>query len=265
MRSRILREAPLRGRTRQFDGEPRRAARRAARRRAGQARRQGYHAGRQGHARRDAPLRARRARRAHPGRNRPRVHGCRQYRHRRLGPGTAARLRGACTLCERAPAAAFRLQRGRRRHRLRARPPGCPHDALHRRIQDLHDAGNDGECIDRHGVARKKAGAQGRRGAPVRRHRRCRARRAIRRALRAHFPVMGLGRRALFPLVGGGAARRAGNGHEGFRRSAGGRARDGRALPQHADRAQPPGRAGLARSVEHHLPGHGEPRGPALR
>ena len=73
----------------------------------------------------------------------------RQHRHRRLGPRPGDGLRGAAALQRPRPDLPVRLQR--RRHRLRRgdpRPrPG--RDAVHRLVEDLHDARDDDQRPDR--------------------------------------------------------------------------------------------------------------------
>ena len=73
-------------------------------------------------------------------------HRHRQYRHWRLGSRSADGVRGAEALSARRPQAAFRLQCRRRAscgHARRARPGA---DVVHRRFEDVHHAGDDGEC-----------------------------------------------------------------------------------------------------------------------
>ena len=70
-------------------------------------------------------------------------HRRRQHRHRRLRPRPADGLRGAQALPAARPAAAFRLQRRRRPSGPHARGPRPGAHAVHRRLQDLHDPGDD--------------------------------------------------------------------------------------------------------------------------
>ena len=82
-----------------------------------------------------------------------------QHRHRRLGPRARDGLRGAPPLQRALDDLPVRLER--RRHRLRrsdARPrPGG--DALHRLVQDLHDAGDDDQRAERPRLAARRASA----------------------------------------------------------------------------------------------------------
>ena len=77
-----------------------------------------------------------------------------QHRDRRLGPGAGDGLRGAAPLLEARDDLSLRLQR--RRHRLRRgdprpRPRG---DAVHRLLEDLHDARDDDQRPHRARVGR---------------------------------------------------------------------------------------------------------------
>ena len=60
-----------------------------------------------------------------------------------LGPGDGGA--GARRLCAARPGAALRQQRRRPRHRAGAARAEARRDAVHRRVQDLHDAGDDGQ------------------------------------------------------------------------------------------------------------------------
>ena len=136
-------------------------------------------------------------RQAHPQR--------RQHRHRRLRPRAGDGVRGAAsTTATRDIDVPLRLER--RRHRLRRgdpRPrPG--RDALHRLLEDLHDARDDDQRAHRARLAARRP-----------RRRREGGREALRRGLderrgggevrhrhRQHVRLLGLGRRALLDGLG---------------------------------------------------------------
>ena len=139
--------------------EPGRPARRAARA-AGRLDRRGRQERRPGRARRarqDGRLRRPRPQRRVEGPHRQAHPQRRQHRHRRLGPRAGDGLRGAAPLQRALDDLPVRLER--RRHRLRrgdARPrPGG--DALHRVVEDLHDAGDDDQRAERARVVARRA------------------------------------------------------------------------------------------------------------
>ncbi len=70
----------------------------------------------------------------------------RQHRHRRLRPRAGDGLRGAAALQR--PGADVSLRVERRRHRLRRgrTRPRSWRDSVHRRVEDVHDAGDDDQC-----------------------------------------------------------------------------------------------------------------------
>ena len=162
-RRRELARHDVRGREDQHHRAPRRPARRAAQPLGdrpimvdGQRR----HARRQRRARAHGGLRRRRPRRHLARAHRPADHRRRQHRHRRLGPRAGDGLHGARALRHQGPARALRLQRRRRASggdAERARPRA---HAVHRRLEDLHHAGDDDQ---RQLGARLAAGEAGRR------------------------------------------------------------------------------------------------------
>ena len=135
-------------------------------------------------------------RQAHPQR--------RQHRDRRLGPRARDGVRGASPLLAARPDVPLRLER--RRYRLRRgdprrRPRG---DALHRRLEDVHDPGDDDECPLRPRLGPGDAPGQDRSREAL-----CRGLDAdeakvagVRDRHREHVRLLGLGRRALLAGVG---------------------------------------------------------------
>ena len=97
-------------------------------------------------------------RQAHPQR--------RQHRHRRLGSRAGHGLRGAAALQRPQPHLPLRLER--RRHRLRRSGPRSRSggDAVHRLLEDLHDAGDDDQRPHRARVVAGRAWAATRRRSP---------------------------------------------------------------------------------------------------
>ena len=191
----------------------------------------------------------------------------RQHRHRRLRPRAGDGLRGAALLQRARDDLPLRLQR--RRHRLRrgdARPrPGG--DAVHRLLEDVHDARDDDQ--------RAHARASGR----------WRARRR-RAAIAKHFVAVstnaegvaefGIDTDNMFGFwdwVGGrysmdsaiGLSTMIAIGPDALPRDAGRLPRDGRALPRGAAGAQPAGADGPARRLVRRLLRRPDGRRAALR
>ena len=81
-----------------------------------------------------------RARRRHPWQRRRALPAGGQHRHRRLGPRPGDGRAGAARLHRRGAALRVRLQRRRRAPRRGARGRRPEDHAVHRRLQDLHDA-----------------------------------------------------------------------------------------------------------------------------
>ena len=73
-------------------------------------------------------------------------------------------------------------------------------DALHHRQQDLHDAGDDGQRASRAGLVHRRAAAATSRSTSSPRRPTSRRRRAF--GITTHLRLLGLGRRALFAVVG---------------------------------------------------------------
>ena len=201
-------------------------------------RRQGRHAGGQRGPREDArrsPIACAAARgRGHTGKT---ITRRRQHRHRRLGP----RARHGLTEALRP------LQRRARPFRTSSRTSTAPlvesyarldpaDDALHRRLEDLHDAGDDDQRAHRPRLAGSQARRRGRR------------RQALRRRVdqrREKWPSSASTPRTCSSSgTGSAAATRSGarsacphrspSGMDRFRRAARGRPRDGRALSRRA-------------------------------
>ena len=127
---------------------------------------------------------------------------------------------------------------GLRRSGPRSRPGG---DALHRVVQDLHDAGNDDQRPHR---ARVVAGGRPRRRRGVGREAlrrgldQCRGSGEVRHRHRQHVRVLGLGRRALLHGLGDRPLDDAGDRPGSLPRDARRLPRDGRTLPHRAPFAQ---------------------------
>ena len=140
------------------------ARRRADGRRPGRRRRRARGARRDGRLHRPAAQRRvdRRDGRAHQDR--------RQHRHRRLGPRPGDGVPGAAALRRRRHLGALRVQRRPRRSGRQARRTRPCHNAFHRRVQDVLDAG---DADERHGGA----------ALAHRRARRCRGVQALRRGV----------------------------------------------------------------------------------
>ena len=160
------------------------------------------------------------------------------------------------------PVVPLRRQRRRRRPGLGARPRRAGRDALRRRQQDLHDAGDDGQRRDRARLVRRP-GRHADRGALRRRDEQRRGGRALRH--HAHLRLLGLGRRPLFAVVGDRPADRDRDRRRALSRAARRRARDGRALRAGAGRAQPADAARPRRRLVPELPPLHEPLHRALR
>src|SRR5882762_8983041 len=178
-------------------------------------------------------------RKAHPQR--------RQYRHRRLRPRAGDGLRGAEALQRSRHDVRLRVQR--RRHRCRRggprpRPGG---DARHRRLEDLHDAGDDDQRAERPCVAAPglRWRRQGRGQAFCRGVDECGRGGQVRHRYRRHVRVLGLGGRTLLDGLGHRPVDDARDRPGELSSDAGRLPPDGRALPHRAVRAQPAGAPGL--------------------
>ena len=82
---------------------------------------------------------------------------CGQYRHRRLGPWPGDGVARALALSRRGSAHAFRRQCRRRRSRRYAAQPRSGAHAVHRLVEDVYDAGDDGEREKRARPPRRRA------------------------------------------------------------------------------------------------------------
>ncbi|MNN07400.1 hypothetical protein D3C81_1202240 [compost metagenome] len=162
---------------------------------------------------------------------------------------------------------AFRRQCRRQRPGAQAGAAGCRHHAGDRLLQDLHHAGNHGQCRHRArlvpaaGCIARGPGAPFRGGLdqPRRRGR-------VRHRPGQYVPVLGLGGRSLFAVVGGGPVDRRGGGLHALPRTARRRACDGPAFRQCARSAEPAAAAGPARCLVSQLPRRRQPlRGALLR
>ena len=191
-------------RAHQHLGEPRGAAHRAARsawRRVGR-RRAERRRGRARGAGQDGRLHRPAAQRRVDGRHRRAHQDRRQHRHRRLGPRPGDGVPRAAPLRRRGHLGAVRLQRRPRRPGGQARWTRSRHNAFHRRVEDVLDAG-DVDQRDRRAPladrrARRRRGVQAlRRGVDEQE-----AGRRLRHQHRQHVRLLGLGRRTLFGGLG---------------------------------------------------------------
>ena len=109
------------------------------------------------------------------------------------------------------PDAALRQQCRRPRHHARAAPAEPGRHAVHRRLEDLHDAGDDGQCAGRARLVRRRRAHEGKRHrAALRRHHdQRRGRGALRH--QHHLRLLGLGRRPLLAVERDRPADRAGH------------------------------------------------------
>ena len=126
----------------------------------------------------------------------------RQHRHRRLGPRTGDGVPGAAALRRRRHLGAVRLQRRPRRPGRETRRTRPGHNAFHRRVQDVLDAGDADQRHRRTALAdrraRRRRGVQAfRRGVDQQE-----TGRRVRHQHRQHVRVLGLGRRTLFGRLG---------------------------------------------------------------
>ena len=156
-------------------------------------------AARDGRLRRPGPRRhvARPHRPPHPQR--------REHRHRRQRSRSGDGLRRACApTAIRTMQLPIRLQRRRRRSRRRRRRPRRRRDAVHRVVEDVHDARDDhqrdlGPAVAARPARRRRGGDRPalRRGV----HQRGEGR-GVRDRHRQHVRVLGLGRRSVLDVVG---------------------------------------------------------------
>ena len=136
------------------------------------------------------------------GRDRQAVQGDPAHRHRRQRPWPPSAVgRPAPGQAEHRPA--LRRERGRRRVRPDDGRHGSRRDPGHRRVQDLHDAGDPGQCRGGARLAGRGVGRERRQPASGRHLDRARQDRRLRRAGRAGVRLLGLGWRALFAVVVG--------------------------------------------------------------
>ena len=169
-------------------------------------------------------------------------HRRRQYRHRRLRPRAGDGLRGPEALSAAGPAAALRLQCRCGASHPHDRAPRSGADALRRRLEDVHDAGDDDERAAAPAAWLTTAlGEAGRRQALRRgldqRSPRWRGSASIRRTCSSS----GTGSAgAIQPVVRHRPADRARRRVRALRRAARRRACDGRALPHRAARKNCP-------------------------
>ena len=199
-------------------------------------------------------------RQAHPQR--------RQHRHRRLRPRPGDGLRGAAALQRARHDVPLRLQR--RRHRLRrgdARPRSG-RDAVHRLVEDVHDARDDDQRAQPRATGRSRASAATRRrsrstSSPSRPT--PQEVREVRHRHRQHVRLLGLGRRALLDGLGDRPVDDARDRPGALPRDARRLPRDGRALPHRAVRAQPAGADGAAGGLVQRLLRRADGRRAALR
>ena len=237
--------------------EPRRPPRRPARA-AGRLDRRGREERRPRRARgarQDGRLRRPRPQRRVEGPHRQAHQERGQHRHRRLGPRAGDGLRGAPPLQRALDDLPVRLERRRHRPRrgdARPRPGG---DALHRVVEDLHDAGDDDQRAERARLvaARARRRREGRGEALRRRLDERREGVRLRHRHGEHVRVLGLGGRPVLDGLGDRPVhddrRRPGPLPRDARRLP----PDGRALPHRALREEPAGADGAADGLVHRL------------
>ena len=194
-------------------------------------------------------------------------HGRREHRHRRLGPRPAHGLRGPQALLAGRPDASLREQRRWRAPGGDAEAPRPRADALHHRVEDLHDAGDAHQCAERPRLAGREARRRGRGGQALRRreHEPPGRRRLRHRRRQQHVRLLGLGRRPLQPLERHRPAHRMHRRHGRLRGAPRGRATHGRPLQDRPARGEPPGAARPPRRVVRELLQRRDLRGAALR
>ena len=130
-------------------------------------------------------------------------HRRRQHRHRRLRPRAGDGDRGAAPVLEGGHARALRVERRRHAHRRDAARARSRAHAVHRREQDVHDAGDADEREDRARVAAREA--RRRPTTRVAKHFVALSTNAkevagVRHRHREHVRVLGLGRRPLLAV-----------------------------------------------------------------
>ena len=162
-----------------------------------------------------------------------------QHRDRRLGPRAGDGIRGAAPLHRPRDDVPVRLERRLDGHRRGDPRPGSGGDAVHRLLEDVHDARDDDQRAVR---ARLDAGrAQGRGGDRQAFRGRLDERRegdGVRDRHRQHVRVLGVGRWPLLDGLGDRALDDARGRPGGLPRDAGRLPRARRALPQHPVRGR---------------------------
>ena len=181
-----------------------------------------------------------------------------QCRHRRFRPRAAPGGGGPARFQRRPLPRAFPQQRRCRRHGGADVPARSRTHGGRARVQEFRHPGD---------LAQRRAAAAlaRRRFAPVRGQRQRGQGGRAGHSRRAHPADVGLGRRALFPVVRGGLRRGAGPGHGALPRVARRRGRHGCARAGGAAGAQPRHLARACRGVESQRPWPGHARGAALR
>ena len=137
---------------------------------------------------------------------------------------------------------------------------------FYRRVQNVHHTGDNRQREDGAELAPRRARRPRRRRQALR----CSVDERpggveLRHRHRQHVRILGLGRRALFAVVGDRAADRARDRDGPLRGASPGRARHRRAFPHDAARAQPSGSDGAARRLVRELLGRRNARDPAVR
>ena len=202
----------------------------------------------------------------------------RQHRHRWLGPRPGHGLRGAEAVRARGAGAALHLQHRSHRRPREDRLPRPRGDAVHRRVQDLHDARDPHQRPPRQEVAagrlgrarrhprgRQRPGALGDRAALRRRVDGAGQGQRVRDRPGQRLRVLGLGGRSLLRGLRHRHLARRGHRAGAVRRAPRRHAHDGRALPHHPAGAQRPRGHGPAQHLELQLPRRPHARRAALR
>ena len=190
-----------------------------------------------------------------------------QHRHRRLGPRARDGLRGAASLQRSLADLPVRLQRRRHRPRRSDARPRPGRDALHRFVEDVHDAGDDDQRAQRARLVARRARRrrEGRGEALRRRLDECREGVGLRHRHGQHVRLLGLGGRPVLDGLGDRPVHDDRHRPGPLPRDARRLPPDGRALPHRAVREEPAGADGAAVGLVHELLRRPDRGGAAVR